>query len=912
MKNITSLVAIIFLLTSCGGGDTKSSGADADADGFSDAVDVDSDNNGLIEIDTLTKLNNMRHNLAGTARDDGAGNANSDGCPSSGCHGYELTADLNFDTNGDDSMDEQDDFFAGGKGWLPVGNMITPFTAHFDGNGHHIRNLFINRPSSDMDTDGGSNIGLFGVIDGTAANMTLNIRNLVLDGPLTNITGHVPTGTLAGLVHGNTAISNVHVRGKVTGSGFSGGLVGSFNYVSVPATACDSCMIEKSSFIGGIADSWYGAGGLAGITFHADIRESFATGNILAKGNAGGLVGDANEGTTINNCFSASNTGAQFAAGALVGKSSNATYADNYFANNADEFLVNAAGDNVSAANVLNPTGTQGLPLAQLKRATGFTNWDTDWDFGTSDQLPARVDRTTGTVHRGTATQGLPGTDCTRVVILNMGPSTLFSDTCAKGSATAQADCVEMRLRAAIPDACLATHAFDIYVPGTAQEDGAWKNFNAMFARDTGRTHISVQYTNKVSFVDKGAYSGSMKNGRDALLDLLAALKSRFNTADAPADIRAFGHSKGSHSVALASEDPAHQDVQFYAFAQAAATEARIRGDLGYLHKKRDNLVTLTWKNDEVQFYDGGLMPEVWGFPGLINQQDTGATSPFAAFRIDHHSNYGGLFTDGVADNNLLQGEGNPSAALPYCATGNKWGFAKNQAECTERKETFQPYFWGNADCRNRAFAMMKYGETANRYNIGYSGPRAAACQDDVGTLNASYTLQYKLQPGDQDDCRMHLDIWLNGISNRANGGKISLSSVTNTGWRTATGTVAAPLHQQVFVKAHLTKEGSRACGGIFAAQSEAFMRRLTLTFTHPDTGETITRTIIGHHEGKEYVYPLKVTGKNNVGWIKYDRPNYTHDTWDLYFAQESLMFEGSTTSEKREGNAYKWVWLLD
>ena len=63
-----------FGLSFCGAADSDV-GNDADNDGISDAVDVDDDNNGLIEIHNLNMLDHMRYNLAGTSYDDEASDA---------------------------------------------------------------------------------------------------------------------------------------------------------------------------------------------------------------------------------------------------------------------------------------------------------------------------------------------------------------------------------------------------------------------------------------------------------------------------------------------------------------------------------------------------------------------------------------------------------------------------------------------------------------------------------------------------------------------------------------------------------------------------------------------------------------------------------------------------------------------
>jgi len=257
----------IILLTACGGGGGGTTVTDNDTDGINNAVDncpdianpaqtdtdkdglgnacdpdddndtvpdssdVDDDNDGLIEITSLQQLDWMRNDLAGTSQNDGNGNVLSDGCPVGGCNGYELMADLDFDTNGDDQMDASDTYFNydrnlnGNNGWLPVGTDGTPFSAHFEGNNYRISNLYINRDASDTDETSGNAIGLFGFIDGSSVSGGIKISNLVLDGALMQITGGSITGSLVGYSE-NLTISNVSVSGAVNGTNFTGGAGG--------------------------------------------------------------------------------------------------------------------------------------------------------------------------------------------------------------------------------------------------------------------------------------------------------------------------------------------------------------------------------------------------------------------------------------------------------------------------------------------------------------------------------------------------------------------------------------------------------------------------------------------------------------------------------------------------------------
>jgi hypothetical protein len=101
-------------------------------------VDFDIDDDGLIEINDLADLNEIRNNLDGAAL-----YGVSTGCPSSGCRGFELSRDLDFDTNGDGVFDKEDAYWNDGLGWKPLGSPENPFSAVLEGNTYSIANLYI-------------------------------------------------------------------------------------------------------------------------------------------------------------------------------------------------------------------------------------------------------------------------------------------------------------------------------------------------------------------------------------------------------------------------------------------------------------------------------------------------------------------------------------------------------------------------------------------------------------------------------------------------------------------------------------------------------------------------------------------------------------------------------------------------
>jgi len=100
-------------------------------------------------------------------------------------------------------------------GFSPIGNQEQQrFTGSLNGNGHTIKNLYINRPKETL-------TGLFGYL-GSPKQKHSEVKNLKLEN--CNITGIV-TGSVAGFAILAT-IENCSVTGKVYGNIEAGGLIG--------------------------------------------------------------------------------------------------------------------------------------------------------------------------------------------------------------------------------------------------------------------------------------------------------------------------------------------------------------------------------------------------------------------------------------------------------------------------------------------------------------------------------------------------------------------------------------------------------------------------------------------------------------------------------------------------------------
>ena len=91
----------------------------------------------------------------------------------------------------------------GGQGFLPLGTTLNPFSGTFDGQGHMITLLSINRPST-------NEVGLFGCISDGAVVCNVGLAEV-------DITARINSGSLVGYSTGST-VCNSWSSGSVQGS----------------------------------------------------------------------------------------------------------------------------------------------------------------------------------------------------------------------------------------------------------------------------------------------------------------------------------------------------------------------------------------------------------------------------------------------------------------------------------------------------------------------------------------------------------------------------------------------------------------------------------------------------------------------------------------------------------------------
>jgi hypothetical protein len=183
--------------------------------------------------------------------------------------------------------------------WTAIGTVTDPFKGIFDGAGHIIYNLYINK-------SGNGYQGLFGYLNGAT------IQNLGLEN--INVTGWDDVGGVAGYVSFSSSIEYCYSTGNVTGTGnYTGGVAGNVG---------NSSSIEHCYSTGNISGTQY-VGGIAGYaSYTASIEYCYSTGNITGTaGHVGGIAGQVYNNIRIENSYSTGNvSGAGSDVGGVAGR----------------------------------------------------------------------------------------------------------------------------------------------------------------------------------------------------------------------------------------------------------------------------------------------------------------------------------------------------------------------------------------------------------------------------------------------------------------------------------------------------------------------------------------------------------------------------------------------------------------
>ena len=313
-------------------------------------VDYDTDNDNYIEVSGHAQLNAIRWDLNGDGVVAATDTANYNaafpnaatgmGCLTT-CVGYELTANIDLDTDGDGTIgtDSGDAYYNSGAGWLPIGGT---YTGNFKGNSHTIDNLFINRSST-------NNIGLFSQFGSGSRVETLGIINA-------NVTLRARGGIL--VYYNSGTIVACYTTGTITGEEKISGLVGQFPTGSISTSYSHASVTSTTndSDIGGLVGYIWG---------DAILKNSYFAGTLNTGGSPGGIVGDEDGGSVSNSYWDSSK-----ARGTIQ------------------------KGSGQSTSNLQGPTGYTGIYANWNLNLDGNTasgdsqGRDDPWNFGTSSQYP--------------------------------------------------------------------------------------------------------------------------------------------------------------------------------------------------------------------------------------------------------------------------------------------------------------------------------------------------------------------------------------------------------------------------------------------------------------------------------------------------------------------------------------------
>jgi hypothetical protein len=286
-----------------------------------------------IEIRTQAELNNIRNDMTKK---------------------YRLMNDIALSDNGAG--------FDGG-GWMPIGILSpdNPFKGIFDGNGHKITGLWIDRGSTDS-------VGLFGYTNGAT------IKNLGVEISSKGVKGRNYVGGIAGWLDRSSSITNSYSTGSVSGGTYVGGIAGSMVSGSSITNSYSTGSVNGSNTVGGIAGHMQSS---------SSITNSYSTGSVSGSGSwIGGIVGGGG-GTITNNAAINPSVSGTSNVNRIVGNVYGGTVSNNFAFNRMT--VMGTTGGNAGTSKSLaaltsDPTYTDPI--------NGDGNGGLGWKFGNDDGNP--------------------------------------------------------------------------------------------------------------------------------------------------------------------------------------------------------------------------------------------------------------------------------------------------------------------------------------------------------------------------------------------------------------------------------------------------------------------------------------------------------------------------------------------
>ena len=259
--------------------------------------------------------------------------------------GLKVAADVANSGDTDINIILNNDIDLSGIDWTPIGTESRPYTGNFDGGGHTITGLKIDKSGTDY-------VGLIGCLGSGGKVQNVTLTNI-------SVSGANCVGGIAGQNYGT--VENCSVNGTVTGKGFTdtGGIAGS-NYGTISGCSAEGT-VTGSVNVGGISGLCVpnydtGTGSLIGST----IEGCHSTAAVSGISSVGGVVGNLGNNSFLMACYSTGDATATITdgyahVGGVVGINGQGTVTACYHATGE---ITSSVGDRIGGIAGCNDQGT--------------------------------------------------------------------------------------------------------------------------------------------------------------------------------------------------------------------------------------------------------------------------------------------------------------------------------------------------------------------------------------------------------------------------------------------------------------------------------------------------------------------------------------------------------------------------
>ena len=289
--------------------------------------------------------------------------------------GLKVAADVVNSGDTDLNITLNNDIDLTGIEWTPIGTESRPYTGNFDGGGHTITGLKIDKSGTDY-------VGLIGCLGSGGKVQNVTLTNI-------SVSGANCVGGIAGQNYGT--VENCSVNGTVTGKGFTdtGGIAGT-NYGTISGCSAEGT-VTGSVNVGGIAGLCVpnydtGTGSLIGST----IEGCHSTAAVSGISSVGGVVGNLGNGCSFMACYSTGNvtatiTDGNASVGGVVGINGQGTVTACYWDSNLNSGTGSNSGtDDTHKVDVTDVTWLDAV--AQMN--TALQSAGSGWHYVLNGALP--------------------------------------------------------------------------------------------------------------------------------------------------------------------------------------------------------------------------------------------------------------------------------------------------------------------------------------------------------------------------------------------------------------------------------------------------------------------------------------------------------------------------------------------